>query len=230
MKRTSILATTAVTALLGIAALGASSASADVLCMDVDISYDCPAEKTYGVGTEFHAWDKGGVKLSASFNGANMATCNDSEFDWTVTGAGGAYMEAFPKVDTTNLSFANCGNDSVSVVDDGTGVITVYQGYGGSQKGTFTPTDLQIKVKTDWVYNNGTNYDECVYKIVGSGTIAGWKTDESSVTKVVFTDAPVEKVSGSVGCFKAKFSGQYNFPFELNPFNGGLYGIYVLHK
>lgn len=227
MKRTSILATMLASALLCIAALGASSASADVLCRDMNLSYNCPAEDTYGVGTEFYAWNYGVLTLNASKETTfNMATCANSEMNMTVTDAGGVWP-AYPKVDTANLSFKKCGDDSVSVVSDGTAGITQESLGSGSQQGLFYPSGLQIKVTTNWLYGSGA-YTDCVYAIEGPGKIIGWKTDGSSVTRLVFTNAVAKRISGeaSLGCLgKSYFSGQYNFPDSLNPFgfNGGIY-------
>jgi hypothetical protein len=222
MKRTSILATLLATGLLGIAALGASSASADVLCSDVAFDYNCPTEKTYGVGAEFHADNHGAFRLEGGTKKTvNLVTCGDSNMDMTVTDAGGSAYNEHPEVDMTNLTFSSCGDDSISVVSDGTGVITTLSIGSGSQQGFYYPSGLQIKATTNWLYPYGTG--ECTYEILGRGTLAGAKTDESGITKIVFTEALAELVSSSgLGCGpKVRFSGQYDF--ELYP-----EGIYVL--
>lgn len=228
MKRLSIFATLVVTGLLGIAAVGAGSASADVLCKKVVGNYNCPTEDTYGVGTEFQAenWpggSDGDLKLLATGNGnITMATCTATELDALLTDAGGYYESGYPKVDITNLIIGFCGDDSISVISDGEAKITTLAIGSPSLQGTFRPSGLQIKVTTNWLgqyYETGV----CTYNIVGTARIEGAKTNEWGANRLVFNDTLAELVSKSgQGCTSiARLSGQLTFSEPLT-------GIYVL--
>jgi hypothetical protein len=221
-KRASILATMVATGLIGIAALGASSASADVLCKDIAFNYDCSTEKTWGVGTEFEALS-GAVVMTPGASGGwpAMATCAGSNLEWKVTNAGGYYETAYPEVDATSMKIFGCVEDSISVINDGGGKITQLSYGSASQQGLFYPSGLEVKTISNWL--NG-KYEECTYKIVGSGTIEGAKTTGSSETKLIFKEALAEKLTGTgTGCFpKARFTAKYSFGFESGE------GIYVV--
>jgi hypothetical protein len=220
MKRTSILATMLAAALFGIAALGSGSASAAVLCENL-AGNDCPAGETYGVGTEFHA-ERHGVMTLKSGAGETIFACAGSDLDMTVTDAGelGYGWAQSPEVDISNLTFGSCGDDPTSVVSDGSAVITQEEPGSGSQKGIFHWSGAQIETLTMNALNPKPY--KCTYTIVGTGLLVGAKTIQySNLTKLVFSSALAEKVSGSVFCpGKTYFSGQYDF--DLDP-----EGIYV---
>lgn len=224
MKRSSILATMVATGLLGIAALAPGAASADVLCDSVFFSYNCPAENTYGIGTEFHADNNGNILISgAKDEKQKLASCSDSEFDTTITNAGGAgpHHPNNPEVSIANAAFTDCDlvpvpglEVPISVLSNGYGVITRYD-FSGSMKGRFYWLDEQIEVDL-MEYGLGRN---CVYSVVGTGTLAGPKTDETSVTKIVFDDTAMQLISGTACYFKTLYlSGRYDL---------GSQGVYV---
>lgn len=218
-KRATILATMVATGLIGIAALGGGSASADVLCKDVAFNYNCSAEKTYVVGSEFDASAGSAFKVQAGTSGENlMATCASSSLDWTLTNAGGSFETAYPEVDTTSMNISGCGgDDSISVVSDGGGKISQLSIGSASQKGRFYPSGLQIKVVSNWFFNGYFGFAECTYKVVGPATIEGAKTNEYGEPRIVFSEAFAETVSKvGYGCYdNARFSGRYVFEPDM---------------
>lgn len=214
MKRLSILATLATVALLGIAALGAGSASADVLCNKVvGGSYDCPTQNTYGVGAEFHATNHGAISLKRT-GGSTIFSCGTSELDMTVTNAGGAGYQ-YPEVDVSNLTLSNCYGGPASFTSDGGGLFTPYS--LSSLKGLFhwSGEKLETAVKFPWDENQEV---KCSYDIVGTGTLAGAKTEGEfdELTKIKFNAAPTQRIKenipwGFLCPEEPLFSGQYDF-------------------
>jgi hypothetical protein len=229
-KQASILATMVVTGLLGIGVFGSSSASADVLCSTYTGWPYCPTGSQYGVGKEFAAPSQVGsttMKVGSSGSLGVMASCGTGSLNMTVTNAGGNGYLALPKVDTTSLAFGSCGNDSLSVVNDGTADIKLASESKATLEGLFIPIGLQIKVRTNYMYEEfeyGSNvYGECTYEIVGGGLIAGPKTREGlTYTLLEFNEAQANRLSGEgPGCGNAK--ARLTAKFKFDPNTGNIY-------
>lgn len=229
-KQASILATMVVTGLLGIGVFGGGSASADVLCKTYTGWPYCSAEDKYGVGKEFAATQEGYATMKLGLGTSIvMASCGTtgSNLNMTVTKAGGNGYLDIPEVDTTNLAFgSDCGNDSISVVNDGTAAIQRWSESENTLQGSFIPTGLQIKVRTNWVYEDleyGANeFGECTYEIKGAGKIAGPKTYGGYYTVLEFNEAVGDRVSGSgPGCGIA--NARLTAKFRFNPTSGHIY-------
>ena len=222
MKRTSILATMVVTGLLGIAALGASSASADILCNKVFSSGTCPTGNVFPVGTKFHAAQQSAIVLKSAA-GKTLFACGLSAMDLTVTNAGGGELK-YPKMDVTNLTFGGCGDDPTFGVSGGSAVIDRVP---GTFKGGFNWSGEQIETRTN-VYGPGTE-TRCIYSIEGPGTIVGpEQSEKSGTTQLVFKDTPAQVVGGAQWylCTKATFSATYdiNYP-EKELYPNGIYAL-----
>jgi len=202
----SILTTMLVAGLLGLAALGVSSASADVLCDELYLS-DCPAANTYGVGTEFHTIQHGGIFLKNVY-GATIFACGLSTLDLKVTNAGGSFYQ-YPEVAITNLTFSGCGEDTASTVSGGNALISKIG--GGSVQGLFHWSNSQISTFTH-VYGKEQGLN-CKYSIADPGTLSGAKTEEGSsreLTKIIFKSTLAKAVNSPVCFQKAYFSAQYD--------------------
>ncbi len=108
MKRTSILATLVVTGLLGVAALGAGSASATVLCKTAATENNCSTEDTYPVGTEIQAELAPNTKLTiGTKSGQFLNSCTSAEIGLTVSGEGN---EGTLNAETDEYSISGCKN------------------------------------------------------------------------------------------------------------------------
>jgi hypothetical protein len=232
MRRIKTVAMIMATSLIAVAVFGSGSASADVLCKKVSLTYDCAAGDTWGVGSQFHAENNpadynGDLELLGALGGTSpsivVAKCAFSEMDTTLTSAGGLFK--YPFLDITKLSFGSCGDDSMSVASAGGGTVTTLYEGSPSKQGLFKPSELKINVTSNWA---GSNFpiSNCTYDIVGTARIEGAQTNELGVDRLVFneTQAKLVSYSGSSCPQKARLSGQYYF-VDLEP-----NGIYVLRE
>lgn len=182
MKRLSLLATLATVSLLGVASLGSSAASADVLCSKPYFSYPyCPAAEEYPAGTKIFS----GIRTSTHARldpwlGAekHVFDCNDGALVSEVTHAGsvGTNVEAA----ITDLTFASC-DVTPTVVSPGN--LYIVESPAGTTNGKAYMSNNLLKVYSE-VF--GTT---CKVKIEGEGKITGPLWNGLGASTITFTNA-----------------------------------------
>lgn len=107
MKRLSLLATVVAAALLGALVIGATSASATVLCKQAPVNNYCGAENIYPKGTSIQATLAPGSEVKfATATGLAYGRCSASAIDMTVSKSGGLGEEVQAVVNAH--SFGEC--------------------------------------------------------------------------------------------------------------------------
>lgn len=112
MKRISVIGLAVAAMLLAVAAFGATSASATVLCKSAPASHVCPASDIYGVGTELSATLSTPFELKTSTLEV-VDKCEVGNSNSPVTNAGG---EGKDVILPTSLSLSSCTGGAASQV------------------------------------------------------------------------------------------------------------------
>ena len=154
------LAAVAVAALM--AFVGASSASASVLCKTTPPSGICPANQAYPAGTEIHAVNQEKVVLHAEFG---TLECEESTVSGTTEKEGSATETV--KGNVTVLTFAKC-NCEVKVLKNGSLEIHAEDDDGN---GTLTANGQEVTTTCSTIFGNV----HCIYVTENSnlGTVKG---------------------------------------------------------
>lgn len=152
MKYVKMLGLAAVAATVLMAFVGASSASATVLCKvePTGEGTTCPTGQAYPAGTTTHEVSEGAVKLTTTFKNIE---CSTSTIEVEITNEGSATET--PKGPVNKLTFENC-NCEVKVIKDGT---QEFHWVSGSGSGTVTSTGSEITAKCSSIF--GTVH--CIY-------------------------------------------------------------------
>ncbi len=170
MKYVKMLGLAAVAAAALMAFVGASSASATVLCSEAGTGSPtgttCPSGKAYGAGQEIHAVNVGNVKLDTTFK---TITCTGSTVKGTISGEGSATETVTGP--EGELTFTGCNCSTVKVLHAGTLEIHWIE---GTHNGTVTSSGNETTTICSTIFGNV----HCTYTTnkTDVGTLAGGST------------------------------------------------------
>jgi hypothetical protein len=177
MKYVKMLGLAAVAAAALMAFVGASTASATVLCKSAG-GTTCPAGEAYGANTTIHAVNTGTVKLDTSFK---TIECTGSTVQGETENEGSATETVKGKTGGT-LTFTGC-NCTVTVLNAGT--LEIHWIEGGSN-GTVTSSGSETTTSCKTIF--GTVH--CIY--VTNGTHVGTLTGGNPATLSASATIPVD--------------------------------------
>jgi len=137
MKHVKMLGLAAAAAAALTAFVGASTASATVLCSEpgTGSGTTCPAGKAYPASTPIHAVNQGIIRLTTEFL---TVECEESTIQGSTNNEGGASETVTIANSTWNLLFCNC---EVSVIKDGS--LEVHW-ISNTSNGTLTSSGAEI--------------------------------------------------------------------------------------
>ncbi len=185
--KTLTLGAVAVAALM--AFVGASSASATVLCSEAGTGSPtgttCPSGKAYGAGQEIHAVNVGNVKFDTTFK---TITCTGSTVKGTISGEGSATETVTGPEGELTLTGCNC---EVFVLHGGRLEIHWIE---GTHNGTVTSSGLEITTRCSTVFGpvHCTLYTESSHV----GTLTGGLPATWTISDI----APVEEAESDDLC------------------------------
>jgi hypothetical protein len=167
MKYVKMLGLAAVAAAALMAFVGASSASATVLCTTQGTGSPtgttCPANQAEPAGTEIHAVNKGTVTLDGeAFN----IECAASTIKGKTSNEGSATETVKGKIET--LTFTSCGPSTVTVLKAGELEIHWKE---GTHNGTLTGNGQEITTVTSTIFGN----IHCIFSVTNQslGDVTG---------------------------------------------------------
>jgi hypothetical protein len=195
MKYIKMLSLAAVAAAALLAIVGASSASATVLCKaePTGVESTCPANQAYPAGTTTHEVNEGVVTLTTTFKNIE---CKKSEIEVEIEKEGGATETLTGPV--KKLTFEEC-NCEVKTVADGTQEFH----WVSPKNGTITSTGSEVTAKCNTIF--GTEH--CIY--VTNSTDVGLSTG-GSPAKVDIESNEIPRLTTNELCAEeAKWDGHY---------------------
>jgi hypothetical protein len=224
MKYVKMLGLAAIAAAALMAFVGASSASATVLCKVAGTGSPtgttCPAGEALGVGAEIHAVLESGT--SATLTGEpgteKVIVCNESTVKGEVTAEGSATATA--KGNITALTFGKCTSPSLG----GTAcTVTTLKGgtleahwISGTHNGTLTSNGAEVTTSCNSIFGA----IHCIFTTNSStiGTLNGSATTGKTATFEAF-EVPLTQVATNALCpSEAGWDGKYEVttPDTLN--------------
>lgn len=194
MRRFSLLAVVTAASLLGVLAIGSSTASAAVLCKKSSANNYCGYENFYPKETTVHANLAAGTNfnMSTGTGGSFWFSCSSSAIDMTTKNVGG--LEEV--VDTTTNEFALSGcTKAVSVVSWNWGYFN-----WTAEKGGVASVFATIQAVSPW-----SPSATCRYQVAGEGKVVGGN-------QLVYSEAQAYEVPGNNFLCPKKpiFSATYN--------------------
>jgi hypothetical protein len=174
MKYLKALGIAAVAAMVLTAFLGASSASATVLCKTT--STPCGAEWHYSTGTEIHATLKPGTKAIFSASGI-IGECSESTIASKTTNTGSASETVDGKIEKEKLTWGSCTAEKTETVKGG---LLEIHWIPGTDNGTVTMREVEWTSKSAGIsctYGAGEGID--------LGTLTGGAESTISVNTIV---------------------------------------------
>jgi hypothetical protein len=177
MKYTKMLGLAVIAVAALMAFVGASSASATVLCKTPPTGEGttCPAGQAYGAGTTTHEVSEGAVTLTAGFKNIE---CSSSIIEVEIKNEGSATET--PNGPVNKLTFENC-NCAVTVLKDGT---QEFHWVPGTTTGTITSTGSEVTASCSTIFGNV----HCIY--VTNGTDLGESTGGPEATVDITATIP----------------------------------------
>jgi hypothetical protein len=171
MKYVKMLGLAAVAAAALMAFVGASSASATVLCKTVPAANVCGAGWTYGAGTEIHAVNEGNLVLTTGSEFTEI-TCKKGTVLGKTSNAGSATETVNGSIEAKNLTWEECstpnGKCTVATVKGGT--LEVHS-TATSGNGTLTSNGAEITSSCASIF--GTIHCLYVTENEDLGTVTG---------------------------------------------------------
>ena len=194
MKYVKMLSLAAVAAMALMAFLGASSASATVLCSEAGRTTNCSEEnkekgivsKDYAASTTISAsLDSGTSAILKTTGGLVENTCTTSTVEGPTANTGGATATVTGTVAQNKLTFSNCSNTT----DVTAGGELEIHWISGTDNGTLTAKNFEVTQVLSGI--------TCTYG-AGTGTDLGTVTGGNPATLDV--NAVVNKTAGSFAC------------------------------
>jgi len=181
MKYVKMLGLAAVAAAALMAFVGASSASATVLCKTTPTGTPatCPPGQAYEAGTEIHAVNVGTVKLDTTFKNVE---CSGSTVKGFTTNEGGPTETVDGNEVGAALTFTGC-NCTVNVLKPGTLEIHWIE---GTHNGTLTSNEAEVTVSCSTVF--GTVH--CIYATTND-SIGDLTASATSTSAAIFHSTAV---------------------------------------
>ena len=199
MKYVKMLGLAAVAAAALMAFVGASTASATVLCKTTGTGSPtgttCPAGSAYAVGQPIHAVNVGNTLLKDDGSGATLITCTGSTLQGEITNAGGTGTVSGP---ISSLTFTGC-DQHVTVLKPGTLEVHWIE---NTHNGTLTSNGAEVTTLTTTIFGN----IHCIY--VTNNTHLGELTDGNPA--IVHANAIIPQKETSALCpGKARWVATY---------------------
>jgi hypothetical protein len=186
MKYVKMLGLAAVAAMALMAFIGASSASATVLCKEANTTGCSAAGKDYAAGTVISAsLDTGNSAVLKTTGGFIENTCTTSTVEGPTVNTGGATETVSGTVEAAKLTFSNCSNTT----DVTAGGELEIHWISGTDNGTLTAKNFQVTQILAGI--------TCTYG-AGTSTDLGTVTGGSPATLDV--NAVVNKTAGGFAC------------------------------
>jgi hypothetical protein len=189
MKYVKMLGLAAVAAAALMAFVGASTASATVLCKTTG-GTTCPANQAYPAGTEIHAINVGNVTLTTTFKNI---VCEESTVTGSTDNEGGASETVVGSISELTFPNAKC-NCEVKVLAKGKLEIHWIE---GTDNGTLTAKEQEITAECSTIIGKV----HCIYA-TGAGTHIGVFTggadpvmhaEENNIPRLATSSACAEK-------------------------------------
>ena len=159
MKYLKMLGLAAVAAMALMAFLGASSASATVLCSKSGLTTTCSKEgKDYAAGTPLDASLKPGTKAVLNASGI-IDECSESTVKGSTANTGGAAETVHGEITVANLTWGKCTAEKTETVH--AGQLEIHW-IPGTDNGTVTAKEVAVTVKSAGIsctYGAGTGID-----------------------------------------------------------------------
>ena len=179
MKYVKMLGLAAVVAAALMAFVGASSASATVLCKTTPTAGTCPPGQAYEAGTEIHAVNVGTVKLDTTFKNVE---CSGSTVKGVTSNEGGPTETVTGPEASAALTFTGC-NCTVNVLKPGTLEIHLIE---GTNNGTLTSNGAEVTVSCSTLF--GTVH--CIYETTND-SIGDLTASATSTSAAIFHSTAV---------------------------------------